>query len=362
MSNKITSYLSKQIGKPVTNAMLLNTIRESASENYKKDVPEFQVSQSLNHANNGVYAQFELHANEFLNILINRIGTTVAKALSFENPLGIFRSENFEYGETIQEIFADLADGEDFNAKGNDNPFRYKDTSVHVFYHDINREKKYMRTFDKTWVQKAFASENSFDEFIDKMFVSLLSSDAVDEFEKVKNLIPQALRPVKIDELGATITNPSMEFDTSKDNFLIEFNKELISRSNLMAVPSRTRFENGAKVPNATPIEEQFLLVDAKFSAELDTMLANAFNMDKATVLAKKIVLDTFPAYEGEGELNGARPFAALISKNSIIMKDKLFQMTNLWNPENLNYNYWLHHHETISWSLLENSMIYYTM
>lgn len=352
--------MSERMGRKVTNAELLNTIRAKADDSFKNDIPEFSPTMAINHSN-VPYAQYELHANQFLEILVNRFGSTVAKALSFDSPLGIFKSDNFEYGETLQEIFVDLADEEKYNAKGTDNPYRYADTNVHVFYHDINREAKYRRTFERAWTQKAFISENAFDEFIDKMFTSLLSSDTVDEFERVKRLVPLALTPVDVGG-GNMITNPAMEFDLNADNFLIDFNKELISRSNLMAVPSRTRFENGAKVPNATPIEDQFLLVDAKFSAELDTMLANAFNMDKATVLAKKIVLDDFETYTGAGDYNGAKPFACLISKKSIILKDKLYEMTSLYNPENLNYNYWLHHHEMISWSLLENSMIYYTM
>ena len=90
-------------------------------------------------------------------------------------------------------------------------------------------------------------------------------------------------------------------------------------------------------------------------------MLANAFNMDKASVMAKKIVLDELPEFDGEGKHNGAKPLAVLISKDALIMKDKLFTMVNSFNPKTLTYNYFLHHHQLISYSLFENMHVYYT-
>lgn len=364
MPNKLTQYLSANNprGEKITNADVLNSIRVQCSESYRADIPELGRMQKINHASIP-YANFEAHQNEFINVLINKIGTTLIKALMFENPLGVFRSETFEYGETLEEIYVGLADAEQYDAKSTDSPFKYADTDVKVFYHDINREEEYPRTLNKAWSSKAFYSDRSFDEFIDKMIMSLLSSDELDEYTKIKTVVTNSLTPVNVAPTGATpvyIQSPSMHIDTSLADWLVDFNKELIKRSNWFTVPSKTRFENAAKVPNSTPIEDQYLLCDAELAAELDSLLANAFNMDKASVLAHKIIIDEFPTYTGTGALNGVTPIAALVSKNSIILKDKLVQMTNIFNPRNLTYNYFLHHHEIISFSLLENSMIYY--
>lgn len=363
MPNKLTEYLTKKTGKSATNADVLNTVRSMASENYRADIPELKHLQPINHANIP-YANYDIHQNEFFDILINRIGTVLVKALMFENPLGIFRSDSFEYGQSLQELYVHLADKEDFDAKSADSPFMYVDTKIEQFFHDLSDERKYRRTIERAWTVKAFTSENSFDQFIDKMFVSLISSDELDEFEAIKNLIPLSLTPVNVAPPGSpavNISTPSQGFNMAATDFIYDFNKELIKRSNLFAVPSRTRFENAAQVPNATMVEDQYLLITADFSSTLDSMLANAYNMDKATVLAKKIVVDEFPAYSGPGTLNGVVPFAALISKDSIILKDKLLQLTNIYNPNTLSYNYFYHHHQLISYSLLENARIYYS-
>lgn len=363
MANKITDYYGGVINQKVSNATLLNLIRSNCSAEYQRDIPMLDDLKPINHAN-VPYAQYEVHQNEFFNVLVNKIGTTVIKALEYEQPWAVFYSEDFEYGETLEEIYVGLADSFDYDAKDATSPFAYADTDIHVFYHDKNREKVYERTFNKQWVMKAFKSEFSFDAFIDKMFASFITSDNLDVYTEIRDLVTKSLTPINVGTAGTPIyiSTPATEFDFQEDDFVVRFNKELIARSNMFTIPSRTRFENGAGVPNATPIEDQYLLVTASFSAELDSLLANAFNMDKATVLAHKIIVDEFPAYEGAGDLNGAIPFAALVSKDSFIVKDNLLEMNNIFNPRTLNYNYFLHHQQLISYSLFENAHIYYTM
>lgn len=364
MANVLTKHFSKITGKNVTNADILNSIREKAGSDYQKEIDKLGHLTQINHANIP-YTIYEIHENEFLGILINKIGSSVYKTLQYDMPFSVFMSEMFDAGETLEEVWVDPPTEQTYNAKDTTSPFMHADTDIKVFYHDINRESLYERTINKAWSIKAFQSEHAFDEFINKIFTSMLSKDQLDIFERIKNLVPLSLTPVNIAPAGSPpvyINSPHQQFDRSQDDFIVDFNKELIKRSNLFTVPSSTRFENGAGVSNSTPIDDQYLIVTAEFSAELDSLLANAFNMDKATVLAHKIVVDEFPPYAGAGDLNGAKPFAALVSKNTIILKDKFIQMQNIFNPRTLNYNYFLHHHQMISYSLLENSRVYYEM
>lgn len=363
MANKITTYMSKELNKPVSNTDLLNLIREYGSDEYKATIPEFSPKAKINHKNIP-YSDFEVVQNEFFSILINRIGSTVIKALMYENPLGVFRSELFEQGSTLQEIYVGLADEENYDAKSNVSPFKFADTDIRVFYHDINREKVYTRTINKAWTVKAFTSDLAFDEFINKMFDSLIASDTVDEFEKVKEVLTASLSEVTVkDKQGnnQVVTVKSTEIDTNADDYILEFNKKLIKQSNLFNVPSRTRFENAIGVPMVTPVEEQYLIISADFSSELDSLLANAFNIDKATVLARKIVIDEFPTFTGGGKHQGAKPIAMLVSSKSIILKDKLIQLTHQYNAKTLSFNYFYHHQELVSFSLIENMHVFYT-
>lgn len=356
--NKIVQYMQNETGNKYSNADLLNYVRSQASQGYQNDIPELESFTKINHAS-VPYQEYDIHQNEFFDILINRIGSTVVKALAYKNPLSAFRSESFDFGETYQEIYVGLAEAEEYNAKSGEHPYKFYDTPIQVFYHDINREDRYARSIEKAWTSKAFASDHAFDSFIDKMILSVVSSDELDEYEAIKKVLTSSLTPVQAGE--KTLTAKATEVNTQQDNWLEVLNKDLISRVNLFKTPSRTRFENAADVPNTTPEEDIYLIVTSDLSSELDTMLANAFNMDKASVLAKKIVVDDFPTYEGEGDYNGAKPIAILLSKDALILKDRLYTMVNSFNPSTLTYNYFLHHHELISYSLFENMHVYFT-
>lgn len=361
MANKITTFLSKETGKTVTNIDLLNSIREKASGAYQSDIPV--LAGRINHAN-VPYQQFEVHENEFFQALVNRIGSTVIKALSYENPLGVFKSEIFEFGDTLQEIYVHPAEKQQFNAKDGVSPFKFADTDIEVFYHTLNNEYFYERTFERAWVQKAFTSDIAFDEFIDKMFTSFLASDALDEYQAIKEVLEKSLTEVDYTDLQGTqkkITVAGTKIDTSVSDYIVEFNQSLINQSKMFTIPSRKHFNNPVGVPNATPIENQYLVISAEFSTHLDMLLANAFNMDKASVLARTIVVDDFDEFSGAGVNNGRKPVAFLISERSIINKDKLVHMESIRNPRTMTYNYFYHHHYMTSLSLFENIHFWYT-
>lgn len=361
MANKITSFIAKQTGTNISNIDLLNSIRETASDAYKADIPV--LAGTINHANIP-YQKFEVHQNEFFKALVDRIGTTVIKALSYENPLAIFKSEIFEFGDVLQEIYVHPATAENYDGKDSISPFKFSDTDIEVFYHKLNNEKLYTRTFERAWVQKAFISDIAFDEFIDKMFTSLLSSDSLDEYQAVKSVLESSLAEIDYTDLTGTakkITVSGTKIDETQSDFIVDFNQSLINMSKKFTIPSRSVNYNPVGVPNATPVDEQYLIISAEYSTHLDMLLANAFNMDKASVLARQIVIDDFAQFTGAGANNGKKPVAFLVSAKSIILKDKLVHMESIRNPRALNYNYFYHHHYLTSLSMFENIHMWYT-
>lgn len=360
MSNKVTSYLSTETGKRVTNIDLLNSIRSMASPAYQADIPV--LAGRINHANVPIQ-QFQVHENEFFKALVNRIGSVVIKALSYENPLAIFKSETFEFGDVLQEIYVHPAVAEDFDAKSSVSAFKFADTDIEVFYHKLNNEKMYTRTFERAWVQKAFTSDLAFDEFIDKMFTSLLSSDGLDEYQAVKQILQDAMEEVSYTAPDGSVKNITVQgtkIDNTVSDYVVDFNQALLNKSKEFTIPSRTRFNNPVGVPNATPLENQWLIISSEWSTHLDMLLANAFNMDKASVQARQIVVDEFEKFTGAGQNNGRKPVAFLVSDKSIILKDKLTHMESIRNPRTLSYNYFYHHHYMTSLSLFENIHVFY--
>lgn len=368
MSNFITKYLSKTTGRDVSNIQLINTIRELASQDYKAEIPVLDekaptINVALAHANTP-YTAFTANKNEFIDILINRIGATVIRTGSYEDPLAVFANDNFEYGSTLQELFTEPVKGENFNGKATTGLFDIYDVPVHQFFHDINNERVYPISIEYAWTAKAFTSEQAFDEFVNSRMEALIAGDVLDEFKALKGVLGNALKPTTVsDGHGGNkdLVIKGTEVNKTATDWLVEFGKAINKRSILFNVSSEDHTENAIEVPKATPYEEQYLIVDADTKVELDFMQANAFNMDKTNILARVIVVDKLPEYHGGGDLDGAKPFAMLVSKKSIIFSNKLKDMEDQRDAKARKINVFYHHHYLTSFSLIENAHVFYT-
>jgi len=71
-----------------------------------------------------------------------------------------------------------------YNSKDDTSPFKFADTDIEIFYHTLNNENYYERTFERAWIQKAFVSDMAFDEFIDNMVGESFSSSGNDDWKE----------------------------------------------------------------------------------------------------------------------------------------------------------------------------------
>ena len=88
---------------------ILNAIRNSATANYRGYVPEATNSADSIREIGAIIMDYPTLQNEFLSALINRIGRVLITSKMYSNPWAIFKQGMLEYGETIEEIFVNLA-------------------------------------------------------------------------------------------------------------------------------------------------------------------------------------------------------------------------------------------------------------
>jgi hypothetical protein len=344
-----------------TNATLLNAVRALASEQYKNDVPEFDTMLNISH-NSIPVSLYTVHGNEFFDVLINRIGATAIKALDFSNPLKVFKSDEMFFGDTYQEIYTLGGEEGTYNPHGTDSPFGFYDSRVEAMYHTVQDRWLFQLSYDDLTLSNAFTSDGAFDSFIDGLFKSFLSRNELKEYEKTILLVTNSLTPVTITKQDGTtdvVTWKTDNVDTTEVDYLTELSKKIITYSTLFTIPSTTRSENAFGVPKATAYEDQVLIVSAELSANIDMMLANAFNMGKAIPNVPRIIIDEFPTYTGTGDLEGQKPIAALVDRRALIIKDKALRMYNQFDPLHVRNNVFLHHHLLISYSLFENAHVW---
>ena len=89
---------------------IVNAIRNQASADYYQAVPKAeQTTESIRAVGEAICA-FQPRMNEFITALVNRIARVVVTSRMYQNPWAFAKKGVLEMGETIEEIFVDIAD------------------------------------------------------------------------------------------------------------------------------------------------------------------------------------------------------------------------------------------------------------
>ena len=87
---------------------ILNAIRNNASNEYRDYVPPITDVSQLKQIGTIIMDMPALQ-NQFLSALINRIGRVIISTRMYENPWSRFKKGMLDYGETVEEIFTNIA-------------------------------------------------------------------------------------------------------------------------------------------------------------------------------------------------------------------------------------------------------------
>ena len=92
-----------------SSVQILNAIRNSASTNYRDYVPVAQNSLESVREIGAIIMDYPALKNEFLSALVNRIGMVLITNKMYANPWSVFNRGRLELGETVEEIFVNIA-------------------------------------------------------------------------------------------------------------------------------------------------------------------------------------------------------------------------------------------------------------
>ena len=97
-------------------AEVLNAVRNGASTDYQEAVPYATNEAEVIRKIGAILLDNPIFYNEFLNGLVNRIGKVIfASDQYWENPLGWVNKGVLDYGETVEDIFVDIAKPHQFD-------------------------------------------------------------------------------------------------------------------------------------------------------------------------------------------------------------------------------------------------------
>ena len=110
---------------------------------------------------------YEATQNEFLSALVNRIGRVIITSKSYTNPLRVFKKGILEYGETIEEIFVNIAKAKQFDPSvAEEEVFKREIPDVNAVFHKMNLQNFYKVTVSNEQLRQAFLSSQGINDLI----------------------------------------------------------------------------------------------------------------------------------------------------------------------------------------------------
>lgn len=337
---------------------MLNAIRANSSESYKQLVPKADGTLGNLRSIGAIITDHTALRNEFLSALVNRIGKVMTISKMYKNPWAAFKKGMLEYGETVEEIFVNIAQPHAFDQERSEKEvFKREIPDVRTAFHVLNYETYYKQTISNQQLRQAFLSPEGVFDLVGKIVDVMTTSSNYDEFLVMKYLL--AKRILNGDMYGVTI--PTVQTSNMK-----EIVSDIKGVSNSMEFLNKKFNTMGVSTHN--PKSEQYVIVNSDFDAVMDVeVLASAFNMDKVEFSGHKVLVDSFGELDNErlakifekdptyveitsdelGKL-AAIP-CILLSEDWFMVFDNLIEFDEQFNGEGLYWNYWLHNWKIVS-------------
>lgn len=347
---------------------ILNAIRANGTTNYQDFVPVANADiESIREIGN-IIMQFPGLQNEFLSALVNRIGRVILTSKLYTNPWAMFKKGLMEFGETVEEIFVNIAKPFQFDPSvAETNIFKREIPDVRAAFHVMNYQKFYKSTVSQDQLRQAFLSWQGITDLISGIVDAMYTGAAYDEFQTMKYLLAKHILNGRLH----AETIPAISADDSK-----EIVTAVKAASNTLEFMSPNY--NMVGVQNFTLKNDQFVLVNSLFDAVMDVnVLATAFNMDRTQFMGHRVLVDSFGAIDNDRlallfaddanytPLTDEEKAAldqvpvVIVDRNFFMIFDNLYNFTEQYNGEGLYWNYWYHTWKTFSVSPFSNAMVF---
>lgn len=347
---------------------ILNAIRNNASANYRDYVPAARQDVESIREIGAIIMDYPALQNEFLSALVNRIGRVMITSKSYENPWSIFKKGLLEFGETIEEIFVNIAKPFEYDpAVAESKVFAREIPDVRAAFHILNYQKFYKSTIQNEQLRQAFLSWDGITDLISKIVEAMYTGANYDEFQTMKYMLAKNILNGRLNAVQIpTVSEGNMKsiVGTVKG---VSNNYEFMSNK-----------YNVAGVATYSSKDEQYFIIDSNFDATMDVeVLASAFNMDRAAFIGHRVLIDSFGELDTErlnllfaadpnyipitdAELTALKQIpAVLVDRNWFMVFDNMMNFTEQYNGEGLYWNYWYHTWKTFSVSPFANASVF---
>lgn len=343
---------------------ILNTIRANASYEYQNLVPEITDATEIPKVGEVLYG-YPAMANQFLNALVNRIALVRVKSAVFNNAYAELKKGYLEFGETVEEVFVNIAKAREFNPdKGEARELKRTIPDVRTAFHTMNWRVQYPVTIQDEDLRMAFTSVNGVTDLIAKIVDSVYTAAEYDEYLLFKYLMIKGIAHGKMYpvSIGAGDMSEAAIAFRGTSNKLTFMGKKY----------------NASGVTTTTPKADQYIFMDSDYNASYDVqVLAGAFNMDKADFIGKLKLIDDWTTFDNDrfseimansDTVEGVTSAELELMKNvkAVLVDAEWFQIydnqnkfTEKYVASGMYWNYFYNVWKTVSYSPFSNAVVF---
>lgn len=312
-----------------TNSTILDRIWLTGTNDYQQRIP-LTTQNSIAETQAALFNPANLNAyNQFVDALVNRIGSTYVHQQEWRNPLRLFKKDMLRYGDKAQEIAVKWIHSHSY-ADDREDVFKMYRPDANVWFHTVNRREFYPITVNREELEFAFTEEYGLNSFVAGIMQAPQNSDEYDEYRIMLELLSYY-------EGNFGFYKHQLSAVPSDQATAQELLVQLRSYAGILRFPS-SRYNAGLikDVPVFANPSELVLLMTPQTNAVIDVYaLAAAFNMDRENIQQRIVMVDEFPI---------PNAVALLTTEDFFQCRDKLVQTTSQYNPLTLGTNYFLHH------------------
>ena len=343
---------------------ILNVIRQNASLAYQNSVPTITQATDIPKVGEVIYGT-PAFANEFINALINRIALVRVQSATFNNPYERLKKGYLEYGESVEEIFVNIAKVFEFSQeKAEGRELKQYKPDVKSAFHTMNWRVIYPVSVSDEELRMAFLSAEGVTDLIARIVDAVYTAANYDEYLLFKYMLIKAIT--------SGVFKPVAVNNSDAKNWAKAFR----GTSNML--PFMKNNYNAAGVLNTTPKDRQVIFMDAQFNADFDVdVLSAAFNMDKADFMGRLHLIDDWTTFDndrfevirensdGIEEVTSAELTlmgnvkAVILDEEWFQVYDNLSRFTEKFVAAGLRWNYFYHTWKTISFSPYANAVVF---
>lgn len=304
-----------------TNENIINAIRAEATIEFQSRIPAV-VSDNLQKVYDALMS-YAPARSEFVNSLMTRIGLQTVDSNAFRNPLSLYKKDPMRYGMTHEETYVNMAKGYEYNSNADaELSLKEFESYIMTMFHNVNLKMQYPVTVTYDNLRTAFLSETGIRDLVSAKMESCISGAELDEYTAMKGLIDtgyekNVLPAVHVDE----VVN-----ETTAKELLAQI-KQAVGE---FAFP--TPANNIVGATSSSPATNLIFITTPKVNARISVeALAYAFNLDKADVEVRTVVVDKFEHSTIQGVLLDVRFFNC---------RDQFREMTSQQLANILKWNY----------------------